>query len=244
MKARILVGSVETDFVLLFSHILEAAGYLTSLAKTVEEVKRFTNDRDVKAILLDGHLDHFPAAQACQAIKQNPMSRWKPAIAIIRSEAQSRHLDLISAGVDETFVRPFAPAKLLEYLHRRLSQHSDPYRGGGRFEHSGVIMDLDDRRVTRDGAAIHLAPTEFALLLCLMRRPNKICSRAELVEAGWPGRRFVEAPTLNVHIGRLRKALMEGVRPDLIRTVRSIGYVFGTPPNGASTVGAQPAKEA
>jgi two-component system phosphate regulon response regulator PhoB len=237
MKACVLVGSTETDFFLLFSHILGAAGYRTLLVKTVAEITTFARERDVRAILLDADPGHFPAAEACQIIHRNDALRRIRTIAIVGSQPPSQHLDLISAGVDEIFVRPFAPTKLLEYLHRHSTQSREVPGGTGRLQHSDVVLDLDERRVTRRGAAVHLAPTEFALLICLMRKPGKVCTRAELLEAAWPGRRFVEGPTLNVHIGRLRKALNSGQNADLIQTVRFVGYIFGSRPEPAVPIG-------
>ena len=240
MKGQIVIGSADTDFFLVYAHILETDGYRVSLATTDADVSRSATGSDVEAVLLDDQQGRFSAVLACRSVKENVALRDLATVAIVAPQTNSTHIELISAGIDEAFVRPFAPVRLLEYLHRRLSLKKVLLRQSGILVHSGVTVDLDERTVTRGGMAVHLAPTEFALLACLMARPNRVCSRAELLAAVWPGRRFVEDATLNVHIGRLRKALnQEG--QSVIRTVRSIGYVFG---GGADAAGAAPVREA
>ncbi|MCF6370869.1 response regulator transcription factor [Rhizobium halophilum] len=243
IKGRIVIGSADTDFFLLFAHILTTDGYRVTLATTDGDVSSSATGSDIRAVLLDDQQRRFSAVQACRSITQNVASRNVATVAIVAAHANASHIELISAGVDEVFVRPFAPARLLDYLDRRRSLQKVLLRQSGVLMHSGVILDLDERTVTRSGVAVHLAPTEFALLACLMTRPNRVCSRIELLAAAWPGRRFVESATLNVHIGRLRKALnREG--QGVIWTVRSIGYVFGSVCGGANAAGPAPGWEA
>lgn len=166
MKGRIVIGSADTDFFLLFAHILEADGYRTSLSTTDADVSSSATDAEGRAVLLDHQGGGFSAVHACRSIKENAASRDVPTVAIIAAQARSSHLDLISAGIDETFVRPFAPARLLDYLHRRLSYRKELFRQGGRLQHSGIVVDLDERTVTRRGMVVHL-------LL-----PNSLCRRA------------------------------------------------------------------
>jgi two-component system phosphate regulon response regulator PhoB len=226
VKGRIVIGSADTDFFLLFAHILEAAGYRTSLSTTDADVSSSATDAEVRAVLLDHQAGGFSAVNACRSIKENAASRDVPTVAIIAAQA-----------------RAFAPARLLDYLHRRLSYRKELFRQGGRLQHSGIVVDLDERTVTQHGMVIHLAPIEFALLACLMARPTRVCSRTELLDAAWPGRRFVESATLNVHIGRLRKALTRDGEC-VIRTVRSIGYAFGFDCGAAGACGPAQATEA
>ncbi|MCJ8521141.1 two-component system phosphate regulon response regulator PhoB [Pseudorhizobium tarimense] len=242
MKGLIALCSADTDFFLLFAHILESAGYRITLAKTLDDLNSFESTSDVAGFLLDAR-GSFPAVEACQIIKNKSALSQGAIIAILAGQTPPQYLDLISAGVDETFVRPFAPGKLLEYLHRQVSHNRELARRPGTLRHSGVVVDLDQRTVTRNGAPIHLAPTEFSLLVHLMTKPGRICSRVELLDAAWPDRRFVEAPTLNVHINRLRKALNRFGEPDLIRTVRYVGYAFGSARSEGATPEAAPAKE-
>lgn len=239
VKGRIVIGSADTDFFLLYAHILEADGYRVSLATTDAAVSSSAIESAVEAVLLDDQLGRFSAVQACRSVKENVALRDVATVAIVSPQSNSSHIELISAGIDEAFVRPFAPVRLLDYLHRRLSLQKVVLRQSGILVHSGVTVNLDERTVTRGDLAIHLAPTEFSLLACLMARPNRVCSRSELLAAGWPGRRFVESATLNVHIGRLRKALnQEG--QGVIRTIRAIGYVFG---GGTDAAGLAPGRE-
>lgn len=230
MKAVVLIGSGDTEFFLLFAHILEVGGYHPKLASGVSELIQLADDRDVKVIMLDCQPGRFSAIEACQAIKQTPALTGVLTVAIIEAGAKDWYLDLIAVGVDEAFVRPFPPAMLLDYFHRHLTRNTRCSSDRGRLEHSRVAVDFDNRRVTRNGVSIHLAGTEFTLLIYLMKNANRICSRMELLDAAWPGRRYVQESTLTVHVGRLRKALNATGGTDLIRTVRSIGYAFGDAP--------------
>jgi two-component system phosphate regulon response regulator PhoB len=240
VKGRIVIGSADTDFFLLYAHILETDGYRVSLAMTDADVSSSATGSDVGAVLLDDQQGTFSAVQACRSVKENVALHDLLTVAIVAPHANAAHIELICAGINETFVRPFAPVRLLDYLDRRLSLKKVLLRQSGILVHSGVTVDLDERTVTRGGIPVHLAPTEFALLACLMAKPNRVCSRTELLAAAWPGRRFVESATLNVHIGRLRKALnQEG--QSVIRTVRSIGYAFD---GGADAAAPTPDREA
>jgi len=89
-----------------------------------------------------------------------------------------------------------------------------------------ICMDRVSHRVKRGGRDVHLGPTEFRILDHLMQHPGRVFSREQLLDAVWGSDIYVEARTVDVHIGRLRKALMVGAESDPIRTVRSAGYAL------------------
>ncbi|MCA1443780.1 winged helix-turn-helix domain-containing protein [Ensifer sp. IC4062] len=143
--------------------------------------------------------------------------------------AEGRFIELLKAGIDENFVRPIAPAKLLAVLRDRIPPRPDEQRresGGAILAYAGIELNILRHSVKRFGKAIQLGPIEFRLLQFLLDNRGQACSRAQLIEAAWPERRYVDAKTVNVHIGRLRKALHVVGRPDVIRTVRSSGYML------------------
>jgi two-component system phosphate regulon response regulator PhoB len=224
MKELILIGSVDADFFLLLSHILEVEGYQTRMAKGVEEISHLVDDHNVRAVLLDCRPDPFPAVEACARIKGNHRTASVPVLAIIGAGAEGQYVDMQRAGAEECFVRPFAPIKLLEHLHKRASNRILLASLSGQISYAGIEIDFEHHEVRRDGRNIHLGPLEFNLLSCLMRRPSEICRREDLIRASWPGRHHVEERTLNVHMARLRKSLGQGGQPDPIRTVRGVGY--------------------
>ncbi|MCO6181043.1 response regulator transcription factor [Ciceribacter sp. RN22] len=150
-------------------------------------------------------------------------------VGLIGPGAECRFMELLKAGIDESFVRPIAPSKLLDFLrsHIMFRLDSDPTAMDGHvLFYAGIELNIGKHSVKRSGVRVRLGPIEFRLLQFLIENRERACSRAQLIEAGWPERRFVDTKTVNVHIGRLRKALGVADAPDVIRTVRSSGYIL------------------
>lgn len=229
MKKLILIGSIDADFFLLLSHILQVEGYRALMARGVEEMSHLADDPKVRAVLLDCRPDPFPTVEVCARIKGNHRTAGVPVLAIIGTGAEGQYVDMQRAGADECFVRPFAPVKLLEYLRKSTLSRTPPRARAGQLSYGGIEIDFEHHRVSRGGQNIHLGPLEFAVLSFLMERPTEICHREELMSAVWPGLHHVEERTLNVHIGRLRRRLNQNGRPDPIRTVRGVGYILESP---------------
>lgn len=147
-------------------------------------------------------------------------------------------MDLLTAGIDENFIRPVPPSKLLDYLKSRFGERDRQDTGSAdpdRLHYAGLELDPSHHSARYNGSHIHLSFLEFKLLLCLMRQQGRVCSREQLLEAGWRPGQFVDAKTLVVHIARLRRALMASGAPDYIQTVRSTGYVLGRLDDAAGT---------
>lgn len=228
-RPLILIGSTDADYYLLLVHILEAEGYRVVLGSGVEEIVHLAGENDVKAIVLDCRTGEDWTPVACVKLKQEPRTFGITTVGLIGPGAESRFIDLLKAGIDENFVRPIAPSTLLGFLrnHIQFQRGSDPVANDGHIlAYAGIELNTNRHSVKRFGISIHLGPIEFRLLQFLMENREHACSRAQLIEACWPERRFVDAKTVNVHIGRLRKALSVGGGPDVIRTVRSSGYML------------------
>jgi two-component system phosphate regulon response regulator PhoB len=233
-RPRILIASTDADYYLLLTHILEVEGYSVVLGRSVEEIVHLASDTNVHAILLATLLDcrsgETLALEACKRLKDDPHTFGIATVALIGPGAESRYIDLLKAGIDENFVRPVAPSTLLEFLRSRRGAlpGSGGQTGDGQvLQYAGLELNIDNHRVRRGNIDIHLGPIEFRLLQFLMKHREQVCSRTQLIEAGWYPGRYVDAKTVNVHIGRLRNALNVAGGPDIIRTVRSTGYVLG-----------------
>ncbi|WMT92559.1 response regulator transcription factor [Pelagibacterium sp. H642] len=226
--ASILIASTDADFYLLLSHILVEAGFTVTLASSVEEVAFLSVEANPLAILLDCRSGETMAMDACLRLKQDAATVSLPAVALIGPGAEHQHLNLMKAGIDDTFVRPMAPRKLIDFLNGLagpVAGKQDPRIGEGLLAHGDITIDLKAHKVARGGHEIHLGPIEFRLLRHLIEHAGQICSRDALVAAGWQKGRFVDRRTVNVHIGRLRRALGQS-GGDVIRTVRSAGYLL------------------
>jgi two-component system phosphate regulon response regulator PhoB len=229
VRPLILIGSTDSDYFLLLEHILEVDGFDTVFGKSVEEIVHLGAECNPHAILLDSWSGSLSASTACIELKNDPRTAGISTIALIGPGAEHHYVDLLKAGIDESFVRPVAPSKLLEFLRtrtRRDGRFLKKMNGDGTLFYAGIELNLETHRVKRNGVDVHLGSTEFKLLRHLMRNRERVCGREDLVATAWPQNIHVEPRTVNVHIGRLRKALALDGAPDLIRTVRSAGYAL------------------
>jgi two-component system phosphate regulon response regulator PhoB len=147
-------------------------------------------------------------------------------VALIAPQALPLQIALLKAGLDESFVRPFAPLKLLNYLHSKV-RASDPGMRNEQVLRYGAI-ELNDytHRVHVGDREIHLPPIEFKMLRHMLQRPGKVFTRVELIEAVWPGDAAGAERSVDVHIARLRKAIRYVSKQQVVRTVRSAGYAL------------------
>jgi two-component system phosphate regulon response regulator PhoB len=131
----------------------------------------------------------------------------------------------LDTGADDYISKPFSMTELLARL-RAVMRRIRPGLAEDKLRVGDLVMDRVSHRVKRDGREVHLGPTEFRILDHLMQHPGRVFSREQLLDAVWGSDVYVEARTVDVHIGRLRKALIVGDEPDPIRTVRSAGYAI------------------
>ncbi|HVU31417.1 MAG TPA: response regulator transcription factor [Sphingomicrobium sp.] len=132
----------------------------------------------------------------------------------------------LEAGGDDYLVKPFAFSELaarVNALARRKPVHAEPTS----FEHRGLVVDLLKRHVTRDGVTIQLQPREFRILEELMREQGKVMTRTMLLERVWNYHFDPQTNIVDTHISRLRSKLNEGGKPELIETIRGVGYRMG-----------------
>ncbi|AMX98879.1 response regulator transcription factor [Mesorhizobium ciceri] len=232
MKPLVLICSHDAEFYMFLSHILEADGFASEPAGGAKEALALADEREFQAVVLDCGPASITGSPICCRLKQHPRTGGLPVIALIAPGAENQHLSLLKAGIDESFVRPIAPAKLLDCLRAKLAL---PLRGenglenGGWLSCGGLEMKLDAHRVRGNGHDIHLGPIEFNVLRLLIKAPGKVFSRDELIRAAWPPNIHVGARTVDVHISRIRKALQAASPGSVIRTVRSAGYSLDNP---------------
>ncbi|WP_149763143.1 response regulator transcription factor [Neomesorhizobium albiziae] len=228
MSPTILIYSQDPDFFLIFGHILAVAGFETRLVHNEQETLPIAAEQRPAAVVMDCQPDDASTALTCQRLKSDPTTRNIPVAALIAPSAGLLHVDLIKAGVDETFSRPFAPEKLLSWLNAKVSARDasiettagDLVFGDFRLERRGYRVFFQD-------VWIAMPPIEFKLLRHLMARPGIVFSREDLIEAAWPEHATdADLRSVDVHIAKLRKTLKKALGRDVIRTVRSAGYSF------------------
>lgn len=226
MNPVVLFWSRNPDLYMLFSYIFGIAGFTSTLIDD-EELGEVAARATVLAIILDTENNTEHALRICSRMKADQATAHIPLLALIRSGDQ-HFLDLLKVGVNETFVRPISPARVLSYLqsllHGSSGDTADPSGSCNLFNVWELSLETSQRLVRYGSAEIQLGPIEFKLLYRLLQAPGRVFSRAELIEAAWPANHYVLPRTVDVHVGRLRRMLNEMTGRNIIRTIRSGGY--------------------
>ena len=223
MGPLILIVEDEPPLVEMLKYNFESAGFRTSVATDGQEALFQAEELTPDLILLDWMLPEYSGIEICRKLRDRDATKTVPIIMLTaRSEEDDRILGL-NSGADDYVVKPFSPKELVARVQATL-RRSQPGFAEDKLVYADLTMDLDARKVFRSEMPIHLGPTEYRLLQVFMQRPTRVFSREQLLDRVWGRDIYVEERTVDVHIRRLRKALNENDRPDIIRTVRGGGY--------------------
>lgn len=223
MDPLILIVEDEPPLVEMLKYNFESAGFRTSVATDGQEALFQAEELTPDLILLDWMLPEYSGIEICRKLRDRDATKSVPIIMLTaRSEEDDRILGL-NSGADDYVVKPFSPKELVARVQATL-RRSQPGFAEDKLVYADLTMDLDAHKVFRSEMPIHLGPTEYRLLQVFMRRPTRVFSREQLLDRVWGRDIYVEERTVDVHIRRLRKALNENDRPNIIRTVRGAGY--------------------
>jgi two-component system, OmpR family, phosphate regulon response regulator PhoB len=223
MNPLILVVEDEPALATLLRYNLEKEGFSVAEAHDGEEALLQLSERTPDAVLLDWMLPQVSGLEICRRIRRTPQWRTLPVIMLTAKGEEADRVRGLEGGADDYVVKPFGVTELVARL-RAVLRRARPSAGAETLRYADLVMDLASHRVTRNGDSVHLGPTEFRLLRVLLERPGRVFSREQLLDAVWGRESEIEPRTVDVHIRRLRKALNEEGRRDLIRTVRAAGY--------------------
>ena len=223
MQPYVLVMEDEDALATLLSYNLEKEGYRVVVAADGEEGMLQIEERLPDLVLLDWMLPKLSGIEVCRRIRGKSETRNMPIIMLTARGEESDRIRGLDTGADDYLTKPFSMSELIARI-RAVLRRIRPGLADDRLNHGDIVIDRVAHRVRRAGNEIHLGPTEFRLLDHLMQHPGRVFSREQLLDAVWGSDVYVEARTVDVHVGRLRQALnVEGtVNP--IRTVRSAGY--------------------
>jgi two-component system phosphate regulon response regulator PhoB len=225
MKHRILVIEDEPALAEMLRYNLEKEGFDVATALDGEEGLAAVGETRPDLILLDWMLPHLSGLELCRQLRRGRETRSVPVIMLTARGEESDRVRALDVGADDYVTKPFSPGELMARI-RAVLRRAHPVPAANILTYGGLVMDLGAHRVTRDGRAIHLGPTEFRLLRFLMEHPGRVYTREQLLDAVWGRDIYVEARTVDVHVRRLRKAINAPGQHDLIRTVRSAGYAL------------------
>ncbi len=211
----------------VLAYNIRAEGYSVVTAGAGDEALIMVKETPPDLIVLDWMLPNVSGIEVCRQLKTAPETSKIP---VIMLSARSEEVDRVrglETGADDYVVKPYSVAELLARLRTQL-RRTRPASVGEQLEYEDIVLDMAEHRVYRAGDAVTLGPTEFRLLTAFMERPGRVWSREQLLDRVWGRDIYVDSRTVDVHVGRLRKALKTtGALADPIRTVRGAGYALG-----------------
>jgi two-component system phosphate regulon response regulator PhoB len=219
----VLVVEDEDALATLLQYNLDKEGYDVAVAGDGEEALLLAEERLPDLVVLDWMLPKVSGIEVCRRLRSRPETRNVPIIILTARGEETDRIRGLDTGADDYVVKPFSMTELTARI-RAVLRRIRPGLAEDRIRHGDIIIDRVAHRVRRAAREVHLGPTEFRLLDYLMQHPGRVFSREQLLDAVWGSDVYVEARTVDVHVGRLRKALNQAEEQDPIRTVRSAGY--------------------
>jgi len=225
MKANILIVEDEEALTLLLRYNLESEGYAVETVPRGDEADLLLKERSPDLVILDWMLPGLSGIELCRRLRARPETKLLPIIMLTARGEESERVRGLATGADDYIVKPFSVPELSARV-RALLRRALPERLADVLSFGDLEVDREKKRVSRSGRPIDLGPTEYRLLEFLMERPGRVFSREQLLDGVWGSEIYIDERTVDVHVGRLRKALNRGYETDPIRTVRGAGYAL------------------
>jgi two-component system phosphate regulon response regulator PhoB len=223
LKPYVLVVEDEDSLATLLQYNLDKEAFRVAVATDGEEALLMIDEAAPDLVVLDWMLPKVSGVEVCRRLRARPETRNLPIIMLTARGEESDRIRGLDTGADDYIVKPFSMSELAARI-RAVLRRIRPGLAEDNIRHGDLVIDRAAHRVRRGPREVRLGPTEFRLLDYLMQHPGRVFSREQLLDAVWGSDVYVEARTVDVHIGRLRKALNDGFDDDPIRTVRSAGY--------------------
>ncbi|MFD2110502.1 phosphate regulon transcriptional regulator PhoB [Thiorhodococcus fuscus] len=223
--ATILVVDDEPDIREVMRFALESAEYRVMEAGHADDARRLLSSDSADLILLDWMLPGRSGLELAQQLKQNPKTRTVPIIMISARGEEEDRVKGLDTGADDYIAKPFSPREMVARV-KAVLRRTKPDEPADEIDIGGLRIDNISHRVSAEGRAIEVAPTEYRLLHFFMTHADRAFSRSQLLDQVWGDQVYVEERTVDVHVRRLRKALESTGHDGLLQTVRGVGYRF------------------
>ncbi len=210
----------------VLTYNLEAEGFRVIRAENGEEGLMMVDEDRPDLIVLDWMMPNVSGIEVCRRLKSRADTRDIP---VIMLSARSEEVDRVrglETGADDYVIKPYSVVELMARVRTQL-RRTRPATVGVKLEYEDIVLDAETHKVFRDEKSLKLGPTEFRLLTTFMEKPGRVWSREQLLDRVWGRDIYVDTRTVDVHIGRLRKALCQHGGEDPVRTVRGAGYALG-----------------
>ena len=210
----------------VLAYNLEAEGYDVAKAETGDDALLLVDEVQPDVIILDWMLPGVSGIEICRRLKTRAETRSIPVIMLTARSEEADRVRGLETGADDYVVKPYSLIELMARVRTQL-RRVRPASVGERLEHDDIVLDAETHRVVRGDQPVKLGPTEFRLLSTFMEKPGRVWSREQLLDRVWGRDIYVDTRTVDVHVGRLRKALCQHGGDDPVRTVRGAGYALG-----------------
>jgi len=222
---HILVVEDETALAELIRYNLEAEGFLATVAPNGEEAEVLLAEDAFDLIVLDWMLPGISGLELCRRLRRGETTQALPVLMLTARGEEGDRVRGLATGADDYVVKPFSVPEMMARV-KALLRRAAPQRVVDTLQRGDIVLDRAAHRVMRRAREVRLGPTEFKLLEFFMENAGRVLSRQQLLDGVWGRDAFIDGRTVDVHVGRLRKALIRGADGDPIRTVRGAGYVF------------------
>ncbi|MXN65977.1 phosphate regulon transcriptional regulatory protein PhoB [Stappia sp. GBMRC 2046] len=222
---KVLIVEDEEPLSLLLRYNLEAEGYSVEVCARGDDAELRLREDQPDLLLLDWMLPGISGIELCRRLRGRTETERLPVIMLTARGEESERIRGLATGADDYVVKPFSVPELMARV-RAILRRAKPEVVASVLRSGDIELDRETHRVRRNGREIHLGPTEFRLLEFLMTSPGRVYSREQLLDGVWGHDVYVDERTVDVHVGRLRKAINRGRAKDPIRTVRGAGYAF------------------
>ncbi|MET3662720.1 phosphate regulon transcriptional regulator PhoB [Aquamicrobium ahrensii] len=222
---RIMVVEDEEPLGVLLRYNLEAEGYQVEIVTRGDEAELRLQENVPDLLVLDWMVPAVSGIELCRRLRMREQTERLPIIMLTARGEESDRVRGLSTGSDDYLVKPFSMPELVARV-KALLRRAKPEVLSSVLKVGDIVLDREQHRVYRKKSEIKLGPTEFRLLEFMMQHPGRVFSRGQLLDNVWGETIYIDERTVDVHVGRLRKAVNTGRMPDVIRTVRGSGYAI------------------
>jgi two-component system phosphate regulon response regulator PhoB len=225
MAPHILIVEDEDCLLEVLRYNFEKAGYMVESLSNGDRADARLKEAIPDLVLLDWVLPGLSGIELCRRLRRAPVTKTLPVIMLTARSDEMDKVCGLEMGADDYVTKPFSVNELLARA-AALLRRQDARLIADKLKVGDIELNRDAMLVLRQGTSVHLGPTDYRLLEFFMLSPGRVFTRRQLLNGVWGGEVYIDERSVDVHIGRLRKALLQGWQSDPIRTVRGAGYSF------------------
>ncbi|WP_173934139.1 phosphate regulon transcriptional regulator PhoB [Chelativorans sp. Marseille-P2723] len=222
---KIMVVEDDEPLCVLLRYNLEAEGYQVEVISRGDEADLRLQESIPDLLVLDWMVPAVSGIELCRRLRMRPETERLPIIMLTARGEETDRVRGLSTGADDYLVKPFSTPEFIARV-RALLRRAKPEVLSTVLKVGDIVLDRESHRVFRSKQEVRLGPTEFRLLEFMMQHPGRVFSRSQLLDNVWGETIYIDERTVDVHVGRLRKAVNQGRLPDVIRTIRGAGYAI------------------